>query len=225
MSNRLPGRQARRGSAYFSLCYIKYSLKPKTALFIPRWVRRAAYMQVAQIVQRCPVLFAHSARKIRIVQPLVSRGFRHILQYAEFLLNHLLAFPRHLPPLRQHIVLDVIALLRRHSAPGIFFREQIRPLHRSHFVPLIELLFDPTLLLGREILKRSAALQNAVALLRSQLPHLIHKWARRTDTDLLPWIHPRFRSVSAQPVVEAVGSLRARSLRRRTLFISIIYAT
>jgi hypothetical protein len=76
-------------------------------------------MQMAQISQRGAVLVAHPARKIRVIQPLIPRGFRHILQHSQPLLNRLPAFRGHLPPLRQNIIGDVRALLRRHPSPHL----------------------------------------------------------------------------------------------------------
>ena len=80
-------------------------------------------MQVAQIPQRRPIFLAHPARKIRIIQPLIPRRLRHILQHAQSLPNRLLPIGRHLPPLRQHIVPNVIALLRCQPAPLLARRQ------------------------------------------------------------------------------------------------------
>src|SRR5882762_5447322 len=84
-----------------------------------RRVRRSPNMQVAQISQRRPVVIAHPAREVRIVQPLVARRFRHILQHAQSLLNRLPALRRHLLPSRQHIIAHMVALRRRHSLPDL----------------------------------------------------------------------------------------------------------
>src|SRR6266850_2906272 len=84
-----------------------------------RRVRRSPNMQVAQISQRRPVVLAHPAREVRIVQPLVARRFRHILQHAQSLLNRLPALWRHLSPSRQHIIAHVVALLRGHLLPDL----------------------------------------------------------------------------------------------------------
>src|SRR5579863_3022786 len=111
-------------------------------LLVSRRVRCAANMQVAQIVKRGFVFIAHAAGKIWIAQPLVACGLWHILQYAELLLNHLLALPRHLPPSRQHVVLDVILLLRSQAPPGALVFAKPLSLLWGHPVPLIELLPD-----------------------------------------------------------------------------------
>ena len=76
----------------------------KNLLFL-RPVRRAN-MLVTQIPQHLPVILAHPAREVWVIQMPIPRRLRHILQHAQFLLNHLLALPRHLAPLRQDVVLD-----------------------------------------------------------------------------------------------------------------------
>ena len=84
-----------------------------SGLLLARNVGGATYMQVTQVMQRGPLLVAHPASEVGIVESLVARRFRHVLQHAELLLHHLLAVPRHLPPTRQDIILDVIALVGR----------------------------------------------------------------------------------------------------------------
>src|SRR5882724_7026671 len=76
-------------------------------------------MQVAQISQRRSIFIVHPAREVWIVQPLVARRFRHILQHAQSLLNRLPALRRHLPPSWQHIIAHVVLLLRRHLLPDL----------------------------------------------------------------------------------------------------------
>src|SRR6476660_6513707 len=98
---------------------IAVELEPpeRTPASLVRRVRRSPDMQVAQIPQRRPVVIAHPTRKVRLVQPLVTRRFRHILQHAQPLLNRLPAFRRHLLPSRQHFVAHVVALRRGHLLP------------------------------------------------------------------------------------------------------------
>src|SRR5260221_14417454 len=79
----------------------------------------------------------------------------------------------------------MVALSRRQVAPGIFLLTQVRLLRRIHAIPLIELLANPALLIGRKILKRPAVLQPTVALLRRQITHLVHPGTRRSYTKLL----------------------------------------
>src|SRR5437868_6783255 len=84
------------------------------SLIAARRIRRSAHMQMAQIMQRLPVLIIQSPREVWIVQSLIARPFRHVLQYTKLLLDHLLALPRNLSPSRQHLILHIVALFRRH---------------------------------------------------------------------------------------------------------------
>src|SRR5271154_120367 len=143
-------------------------------------------MQMAQVPQRLFIFVTHTPGKVRIVQPLVPRGLRHVLQHAQPPLNRLLALRRHLSPLRQYIVLDVLALLRRQMPPRLFFRPLIRPLLRAHAVPLLKLPANVVLLLRRQILERPAVPQHALALLRRNIPHAVHPRPRRSHSQLLP---------------------------------------
>ena len=74
-------------------------------------------MQMAQIPQRRLIIVAHSARELRIIQPLIPRRLRHILQHAQSLSNRLTPILRHLLPLGQYIIPNVILLLRTQPAP------------------------------------------------------------------------------------------------------------
>src|SRR5262249_5473171 len=133
---------------------------------------------MAQVVEHGAVFIAHAVRKIGISEAAVTRGLRHILQDAQLLLNRLLTLPRELAPLRQYVVLDVIALLRSQVTPGVFFLAKIRTLLRVHAIPLVELVADAILLLGREILKRPTALELPLALLRGHVAHLVDERPR-----------------------------------------------
>ena len=185
-----------------------------------RRIRRSAHMQMAQIVQRLPVLIIQSPREVWIVQSLIARPFRHVLQYTKLLLDHLLALPGNLSPSRQHLIFHIVALFWRHSPPRIFFRAQIRSLLCIQVVPLIKLLADAVLLLRRKILKCSATLQHAIALLRCQITHAIHKRAWRTNTNLLSRLEHGTRRVFVPPAIEAVRSHR-RCRRRRPMRIIV----
>jgi len=85
-------------------------------------------MQMAQVAQRRLIFRAHAARKIRIVQVLIARGLRHVLQHAEPILNRASTVLRHAPPLWQHVVLDVVALRLRHLPPNVGAVGKILPL-------------------------------------------------------------------------------------------------
>ena len=74
-------------------------VKNQKLLLLLRLIRRADVL-VAQISQHLPVFFAHSARKVWIVQVPVARGLRHVPQHAEPLLNGPLPLRRQLLPLR-----------------------------------------------------------------------------------------------------------------------------
>src|SRR5215468_344010 len=123
-----------------------------------RGLRRSPEMRVTQILQHRLFVVAHPLREVRVIQPLVARRFRHILKHAQLLLHHLLAVPRHLLPLRQHIAFDVLALLRRQLPPVVFLDLLVRPLLWRHAVPLIELLADLVLLIRRKALEGFAVL-------------------------------------------------------------------
>ncbi len=89
-------------------------------------------MQMAQVPQRRPILFTHALSKPRIIQPLIPRRLRHVLQHAQPVTDRLLSVRRHLTPLRQHIILHVIALLRRHPTPHLRSIAQHLLLRRRH---------------------------------------------------------------------------------------------
>lgn len=123
-------------------------------------------MQMAQIPQRGAILVAHSFGKPRIIQPLIPRPLRHILQNAQSLLYRLPPIRRHLPPTRQYIILDVFSLLSSHLRPDLFFRSLIRSLLRIHAIPLAELLPNLVLLFGRHPLEGRAVLEEPLPLRR-----------------------------------------------------------
>ncbi len=131
-------------------------------------------MHVTQIVQCCLLFIAHAAGKVGIVESLVASGFGHVFEHAQFLANHLLAVPGHLLHLGQNFIFDVIALLGSQISPGIFFFAEVGTLYRGHAIPLIELLANLILLVGRKALKRLTLLQDTVALLWAERAHLVH---------------------------------------------------
>lgn len=91
----------------------------KNAALLARRLGRSTHVQVAQVTQRRFVLCTHATRKIRIIQMLVARRLWHVLQHAEPLLNRALPVRRKLSPPRQHIIFDVIPLLRRQFLPRL----------------------------------------------------------------------------------------------------------
>jgi len=108
-------------------------------------------MQVAQIPQRGSIIFTHPARKIRIIQPLISRRFRHILQHAQPLLNRLLAVRRHLFPFGQHVIPDMVPLVRRHPSPDLRALAKLLLLSRRQPPQSLFILREPLLFLRRHI--------------------------------------------------------------------------
>ena len=74
-------------------------------------------MQMAQISECGFIFLTHPLREVRIVQMLIARRLRHILQHREPVLDRSLALRRQLLPTGQHIVLDVRLLLRSHALP------------------------------------------------------------------------------------------------------------
>src|SRR5271154_2087576 len=103
-------------------------------------------VRMAQILQHGLFVVAHTAREVWIVEPLIPRGLRHILQNAKLLLYNLPAVPGHLLPTREHIILDVVTLLRSEISPSIFVFAQLGLLLRGHMIPLIKLLPNLVLL-------------------------------------------------------------------------------
>ena len=155
-------------------------------------------------MQRGFLFVAHAAGEVRVVQALIAGGFRHIFQDTELLLDHLLAVPGHLLHPRQDVVLDVLALLGSQISPGTFFFAKVGALCGTHAVPLIELLADFGLLIGRKILKCFAVLQNIVALFGTQRTHLIHPGPGAPDAQLLPAGKSRTAVITGASIVRKV---------------------
>src|SRR5712692_1531050 len=74
-------------------------------------------MQVAQIAECIFVFFPHTLREIRVIQMLIPRRLRHILQHRQPVLDRPLPVRRQLFPPGQNIILDVRLLLWRHLLP------------------------------------------------------------------------------------------------------------
>lgn len=113
-------------------------------------IRRAADVQVAEITQSGAIFIAHSASEVWIGEMLVASPLWHVLQNTEALLDGLLARRRQIAPHGQHLVPDVIALLRRHLLP--------HPAPFAHFL----------LLLRGQLLEALAVLQDALPFFRTQ---------------------------------------------------------
>src|SRR6266699_7310672 len=115
------------------------TLGNNAALFARR-VRRA-HMQVAQIAQHGLIFIAHATREIRIIQMLVARRLRHILQHAQTLLNRPPPAIREFLPLRRQIIPNVILLFRRQFLPLVSAPIQFLSLPRGE-VPLLVIVLD-----------------------------------------------------------------------------------
>src|SRR5260370_335702 len=89
---------------------------------------------MAQIAQRRFIFLAHPPREIRIIQMLVARRLRHVLQHAQSLLDRALGVRGHLLPLRQDITADVLALFRRQLIPHLRALLQFLPLCWRQFL-------------------------------------------------------------------------------------------
>src|SRR5438477_4497711 len=126
-------------------------LDKKVELLVRR-VRRA-YVQVAQITQHGLVFFAHAPREIRVVQVLVPRRFRHILQHTQPLLNRPLPVRRKLLPLRRQIIPNVIFLFRRQPAKYFLALFDFLSVSRRKVPLLVIVLDDLSLFLRTQLVK------------------------------------------------------------------------
>src|SRR5438876_1369362 len=126
-------------------------LDKEAALFVRR-VRRA-HVQVAQVAQHGLIFFAHAPREIRVIQVLVPRRFRHILQNTQPLLNRPSSAIRQLFPLRRQIIPDMVLLLRRQFIPLVNAPIYLLPLCRSKIPFLVVVLDDLSLLLRTQLVK------------------------------------------------------------------------
>ena len=119
-------------------------------------------MHVAQFMQHGLVFFTHAARKIRIIQMLISRRLRHILQHAQPLPNRSLAVRGQLLPFRQHIIADVFALFRRHLLPDLRPIAQLLLLLRRQLIETPLILLQFLLLFGGQVLRTNHGVQRPV---------------------------------------------------------------
>jgi hypothetical protein len=88
-------------------------------------IRGAANVEMAQIAQRGAIFCAHTASKVGVFQMLIARELRHVLENAQALLDGLLSRWRQIAPVWQHVILNVIPLLRRHLLPHPFAVAQV----------------------------------------------------------------------------------------------------
>jgi hypothetical protein len=194
-------------SAGEELQWKREELKMLTPLqLLVRSFGRATYMQMAQIAQSALIFFAHPARKVWIVQPLIARRLRHILQHPQSLLNRLAALRWHLLPFRQHIIAHVIALLRRHPLPDLRALLQLFLLHWRQ-IP------QPLLVLRKPLPFQRRHTAEAIPRIRRRRPIQILRPVRPI---LLNWSSLAFgtlRSTLRRPLRRMIGpSLRVRTI-------------
>lgn len=89
----------------------------------------ATDVQVTQVTQRGPILIIHAAGEVGVIQVLIARRFRHVLQHAETLRNSFLPLRRKISPGGQHFIFYVLPLLGRHLLPN--------PTAITHFLLLL----------------------------------------------------------------------------------------
>ena len=120
---------------------------------IIRWrIRCATYMQMAQIAQRSAIFWTHPTRKIGVVQMLISRELRHVLEYAQTLPDGFLSLWRQIAPRGQNVIFNMIALLRRHLLPHPLAVAHILLLLRRQLPKALLVLEHSLSLFGAEVL-------------------------------------------------------------------------
>src|ERR1700676_5331848 len=107
---------------------------------------------MAEIAQRSAVFCAHTASKVGVVQMLVARELGHVLKNAETLLDGFLSLWRQIAPVRQHLIFNVIPLLRRHLLPHPFAVAQVLLLLRRQLPKASLILEDALSIFGAETL-------------------------------------------------------------------------
>jgi hypothetical protein len=183
-------------------------------------------MQVAQVPKRRPILVAHALRKPRIAQPLIPRRLRHILQHAQSIADRLLPIGRHLPPLWQHIVPHMVALLRRHTIPNlraiaqhlllcwrhppqpVLILQNPLPIRRRHILP-------PLLRIRRRRRKTIPVRLNIRFRTRNRLGSAVPRIWRAIVTRVLPRRRLRAGLGSGRPVLCRNHRSRHRQHRHR----------
>lgn len=119
-------------------------------------------MHVAQVAKHGLVFLAHTPCEVRVIQMLIPRRLRHVLQDVQAALDRVPTRRRQLFPCRKHVVADVALLLRRQLGPNAqalphFLLLLRRKLSEASFVLL---QFLP--LFGREIARAIARIRRPV---------------------------------------------------------------
>ena len=107
-------------------------------------------MHMAQIAQRSAIFWTHTASKVRVVQMLVARVLRHVLEHAQTLLDGFLSLWRQSAPARQHFIFNVIALLRCHLLPHSLAVTHVLLLLRRQLPKALFILEHPLSIFGAE---------------------------------------------------------------------------
>lgn len=121
-------------------------------------------MQMAQIAQCSAVFRAHAPSKIWISQMIIACELRHVLENAQALLDSFLSLRRQIAPIRQHIILDVIALLRGHLLPHPLTVAHVLLLLRGQLPKTSLILEHPLLVLVTEALRLIVSIRIVIIL-------------------------------------------------------------
>jgi hypothetical protein len=109
-------------------------------------------MQMAQIAQRSAIFWTHPTSKVGVVQMLISRELRHVLEHTQTLLDGFLSLWRQIAPRGQHVIFNMIALLRRHLLPHPLAVAHILLLLRRQLPKALLVLEHSLSLFGAEVL-------------------------------------------------------------------------
>jgi len=116
---------------------------------IIRWrIRGATYVQMAQVAQRSAIFWTHPTSKVGILQVLVPCKLRHVLENAQTLLDGFLSFWRQIAPGWQHVIFNMITLLRRHLLPYPLAVAHVLLLLRRQLPKALLILEHPLSLFG-----------------------------------------------------------------------------
>jgi hypothetical protein len=174
-------------------------------------------MQMAQVPQRRLIFIAHSARELRIIQPLIARGLRHILQYAQSLPNRLPPILGHLLPLGQHIIPNVTLLLRTQAIPPLGAISQFLLLRRRKIPVLVVVLENLLPVLRRQIAEFSLRLWRHI---RGRRPiRIVVRIRARARHGVRPVPATALRISRAAVRMSTVLRRSCRILRRRSLML------
>jgi hypothetical protein len=107
---------------------------------------------MAQIAQCNAVFHAHAPSKIWVPQMFIACELGHVLENAQALLDGFLSLWRQIAPGGQHIILNVIALLRGHLLPHSLAVTHVLLLLWGQLPKASLILKDPLSIFGAEAL-------------------------------------------------------------------------